>query len=436
MEPGPKRDFSDFNPFSLKESGSSPPKDRVILHCDLNNFYASVECLDKPYLKNRPVAVCGDPERRHGIVLAKNEPAKRFGIQTGEPLCVAKAKCPAILFLPAHPASYKEYSQKLRRLYRRYTDQIESFGIDECFLDVTGSLGLFGTGEQIANELRTAAKATTGLTISAGVSFNKTFSKMGSDYKKPDATTLISRNNYKELLWPLPVENMLFAGRATAEKLRLFGIHTIGELALTPQKVLEKYFGKAGVQLHAKANGFDPEPVQKDDFLRPPESIGNSLTCPFDLVSMDEVRPVLFMLCDSVSTRLRRHSLKCRVLVLSVRTNRFENRTHQKILSEETHLSTVLFYNALSLYEQTKQAGEALRGLGICAKKLTDENSIQLSFLDGSLERAKKENLEQTVDRIRERFGNKILGSALYLTQPELCSDHPLYREDEPFRHS
>ena len=394
MEPGPKRDFSDFNPFSLKESGSSPPKDRVILHCDLNNFYASVECLDKPYLKNRPVAVCGDPERRHGIVLAKNEPAKRFGIQTGEPLCVAKAKCPAILFLPAHPASYKEYSQKLRRLYRRYTDQIESFGIDECFLDVTGSLGLFGTGEQIANELRTAAKATTGLTISAVVSFNKTFSKMGSDYKKPDATTLISRNNYKELLWPLPVENMLFAGRATAEKLRLFGIHTIGELALTPQKVLEKYFGKAGVQLHAKANGFDPEPVQKDDFLRPPESIGNSLTCPFDLVSMDEVRPVLFI------------------------------------------LSTVLFYNALSLYEQTKQAGEALRGLGICAKKLTDENSIQLSFLDGSLERAKKEKLEQTVDRIRERFGNKILGSALYLTQPELCSDHPLYREDEPFRHS
>ena len=222
MEPGPKRDFSDFNPFSLKESGSSPPKDRVILHCDLNNFYASVECLDKPYLKNRPVAVCGDPERRHGIVLAKNEPAKRFGIQTGEPLCVAKAKCPAILFLPAHPASYKEYSQKLRRLYRRYTDQIESFGIDECFLDVTGSLGLFGTGEQIANELRTAAKATTGLTISAGVSFNKTFSKMGSDYKKPDATTLISRNNYKELLWPLPVENMLFAGRATARKAASF----------------------------------------------------------------------------------------------------------------------------------------------------------------------------------------------------------------------
>ena len=228
MEPGPKRDFSDFNPFSLKESGSSPPKDRVILHCDLNNFYASVECLDKPYLKNRPVAVCGDPERRHGIVLAKNEPAKRFGIQTGEPLCVAKAKCPAILFLPAHPASYKEYSQKLRRLYRRYTDQIESFGIDECFLDVTGSLGLFGTGEQIANELRTAAKATTGLTISAGVSFNKTFSKMGSDYKKPDATTLISRNNYKELLWPLPVENMLFAGRATAENMLKRGYKVYG----------------------------------------------------------------------------------------------------------------------------------------------------------------------------------------------------------------
>ena len=399
--------------------------DRVILHCDLNNFYASVESIGRPDLKRRPIAVCGDPERRHGIVLAKNDCAKRFGVKTGEPLGIARAKCPQILFLPAHFDLYLQYSRAMRDLYRRYTDRIEAFGIDECWLDVTGSRLLFGDGEKIANELRQSARTELGLTISAGVSFNKVFAKMGSDYKKPDATTVITRENYRDILWPLPVGDMLFVGASSARKLRLFGVSTVGDLANMPLETLRKYFGRPGLHLHALANGVDPSPVAHDDYRRPPESVGNSVTCPRDLICDDEVRTVLYMLCDSVASRLRGHGMKCRTLSVYLKNSDFEDRSRRKTLDSDTKLTSVLFAAALSLYHEMKIEGEKIRSVGVCAEKLSPETSMQISFFDGSYETARRERLEETVDELRARFGRGIIRGAVALTNTDLTLEDP-----------
>ena len=407
-------------------------KDRVILHCDLNNFFASVETIGRPELKSQPVAVCGDPERRHGIVLAKNERAKKFGVQTGEALVTAKAKCRDLILLPAHHSLYMRYSDAMRDLYRRYTDRIESFGIDECWLDVTESAELFGDGRKIADELRALARSDLGLTISAGVSFNKTFAKMGSDYKKPDATTCVTRENYKELLWPLPVEDMLFVGRSTARRLHLFGTKSIGQLAAMSPGVMERHFGRPGLHLLAQANGFDPSPVASDDYRRPPESVGNSVTCPHDLTDLSEVRTVLFMLCDSVATRLRRHRVKCKSVSLFLRCADLSIRSFRTPLSSATELSTALFDAVLALYVKHSRPGEALRGLGVRAEKLTSQTSYQISLWDDSADRAKKEQLEETLDGLRARFGREIAGSALYLLHPDLTLDHPLGHRMHP----
>ncbi len=379
-----------------------------------------MECIGKPELQRRPVAVCGDPERRHGIILAKNECAKKFGIRTGEAIVVAKAKCPNILLLPAHHKLYVQYSQATRELYRHYTDKIESFGIDECWLDVTESRTAYGDGLRIANELRAATKKELGLSISAGVSYNKTFAKMGSDYKKPDATTHISRENFKELLWPLPVESMMFAGPSTVQKLHLFSVRTIGQLANMPLLTLKKYFGKPGLDLYFRSNGYDPTPIAKDTYSRPPESIGNSVTCPYDLENEDQIKAVFFMLCDSVATRLRKNKLKCGALSILVKNNRFEIKSRRKLLKKETQISSELLNASLELWEILKKRNEPIRSLGVCAEKLLPESSLQISLFDDSCERAKKEKLEETVDALRGRFGKDIIGSALYLAEPVL----------------
>ena len=205
--------------------------DRVILHCDLNCFYASVELLSHPDLRDVPMAVCGDPNSRHGIILAKNEPAKKFGIQTAETIWQAKKKCPDLVLLPPHHDLYREYSRKVNAIYDEYTDLVEPFGIDESWLDVTHTLHLFGgDARALADALRERMKRQLGLTLSVGVSFNKVFAKLGSDYKKPDATTVISRENWKELVWPLQVGDLLYVGGAARKLLKQYGITTIGQL--------------------------------------------------------------------------------------------------------------------------------------------------------------------------------------------------------------
>ena len=281
--------------------------DRVILHCDLNCFYASVELLSRPDLREIPTAVCGDPSSRHGIILAKNEPAKRYGVQTAETIWQAKKKCPGLVLLPPHHGLYHEYSRKVNAIYDQYTDLVEPFGIDESWLDVTHTLHLFGgDAGGLADTLRERMKEELGLTLSVGVSFNKVFAKLGSDYKKPDATTVISRENWQSIVWPLPVGDLLYVGGAARKLLRQYGVETIGQLAACRREMLETLMGKMGAQLYEYANGLDREAVRSRTEADVVKSVGNGTTFPQNLTTREEVRRGIAVLADSVASRLRR----------------------------------------------------------------------------------------------------------------------------------
>ena len=294
--------------------------DRVILHCDLNCFYASVELLSHPDLREIPTAVCGDPSSRHGIILAKNEPAKKYGVQTAETIWQAKKKCPGLVLLPPHHSLYHEYSRKVNQIYDQYTDLVEPFGIDESWLDVTHTLHLFGgDAAALADILRGRIKKELGLTLSVGVSFNKVFAKLGSDYKKPDATTVISRENWRSLVWPLPVGDLLYVGGAARKLLRQYGVETIGQLASCRREMLETLMGKMGIQLHEYANGLDRERVRSRREAEPVKSVGNSTTFPQNLTTTREVRQGIAVLADSVATRLRRLGLYAGGVQVTVR---------------------------------------------------------------------------------------------------------------------
>ena len=280
--------------------------DRVILHCDLNCFYASVELLSHPELRTVPMAVCGDPASRHGIILAKNEPAKKVGVQTAETIWQAKKKCPDLVLLPPHHDLYRQYSRQVNAIYDTYTDLVEPFGIDESWLDITHTLHLLGGDPRaVADQLRERIKRELGLTLSVGVSFNKVFAKLGSDYKKPDATTVISRENWRQLLWPLPAGAMLYVGGAAQKLLHQYGVDTLGQLAACKPEMLETLMGKMGPQLLACANGEDQDPVRSRYEAEPVKSVGNGTTFPQNLTKPDQVRTGIAMLCDSVATRLR-----------------------------------------------------------------------------------------------------------------------------------
>lgn len=278
---------------------------RVILHCDLNSFFASVELLEHPELREKPVAVCGNPSTRHGIILAKNEAAKHFQVKTAETIWQARKKCPDLILLPSHHHKYRHYSKLVNGIYQRYTDLVEPFGIDESWLDVTGTLHLFGkNGRELADELREVIRTELGLTISVGVSYNKVFAKLGSDYKKPDATTVIAPSNWQSIVWPLPVSDLLFVGRASQRILHRYGIETIGQLAHADRAMLEEVMGKQGAQLHDYAWGRGDNPVRPAGNRPPPKSIGNGMTFRHNLTNWDEIRSGLDLLCDSVAVRL------------------------------------------------------------------------------------------------------------------------------------
>lgn len=328
--------------------------DRVIFHCDLNAFYASVELLSYPELREKPVAVCGDPAARHGIILAKNEAAKAQGVKTAETIWQARRKCPALLLLPAHHDKYRYYSRLAGEIYRRYTDLVEPFGIDESWLDVTGTLGLFGGDPAaLADRLREEMKRELGLTISVGVSFNKVFAKLGSDYKKPDATTVISREQVPQILWPLPVTDLLFVGRASARMLAEHHIHTIGDLARARREDLKKWLGKHGEQLHDAANGWDHSPVRPAGETPPPKSVGNGLTFRRNLTGAEEIQAGAQLLAERVALRLRRHQLKCTTVQVSLRSPEFKTIQRQKGTPAPTNVSRVIFQCVVELLEGT-----------------------------------------------------------------------------------
>lgn len=381
--------------------------DRTILHCDCNSYYASVESIGRPDLKAVPMAVCGDPESRHGIILAKNEPAKKYGVVTAETVWQAKRKCPGLLLLPAHHARYEEVSAQINALYLEYTDLVEPFSIDESWLDVTGSQHLFGDGCAIADTLRRRVREEIGVTISVGVSFTKTFAKLGSDYKKPDATTVVDRENYRRILWPLPVRDMIFVGRAAAEKLERFDIRTIGDLASAGEDRLRELLGKAGESLWKSACGLEDSPVRAYDDRDAPKSIGNGMTFAQDLVGLEEIRYGLLPLCDEVGTRLRRHGLYGATVTVQIRDPQFRTISRQRRLDTATDSTQTIFRAAVALVAENWQPVTApIRLLTVTVSGLTDSPAAQTSLFEAQAGGSRRSaELDRAVDALREKFG-------------------------------
>ncbi|MCI9352853.1 MAG: DNA polymerase IV [Lawsonibacter sp.] len=384
--------------------------DRVIFHCDLNSFYASVELLSHPELRHLPVAVCGDPASRHGIILAKNEPAKAFQVKTAETIWQAKKKCPGLVLLPAHHGLYRDFSRKVNSLYHEYTDLVEPFGIDESWLDVTGTLHLFGgDGPALADHLRDEVRSRFGLTISVGVSFNKVFAKLGSDYKKPDATTVITQENFRGMVWPLPVTDLLYVGRAAAQTFEKFGIRTIGDLASFDREQLFSLLGKSGAQLHDFASGEDRSPVAPAGQYTPPKSIGNGYTFPKNLQGREEIRAGIAQLADQTATRLRMHSMKCQGISLSIRDPNFRDISRQMRLDPPTDLARELVQAAMELADACWNMSYPIRALTVTAIYLipAEEAGAQMDLFSAGQEvkRRRLERLEGTIDAIRAKYG-------------------------------
>ena len=398
--------------------------DRVILHCDLNCFYASVELLSHPELRRLPMAVCGDPASRHGIILAKNEPAKRLGVQTAETIWQAKKKCPDLVLLPPHHDRYRAYSRQVNALYDTYTDLVEPFGIDESWLDVTHTLHLFGgDGAALADALRRRVREELGLTLSVGVSFNKVFAKLGSDYKKPDATTVISRENWREIVWPLPVGDLLYVGGAARKLLGGYGVSTIGQLAACPPEMLESLLGKMGLQLHEYANGLDRSPVRSRYDAEPMKSVGNGTTFPQNLTTRAQVQGGVAVLADSVATRLRRHGLYAGGLQVTIRDPQFHDRSRQCQFPGPTHLIRDLTETAMALVDQLWRPPAPIRALTVTALHLTPEGETyeQTDLFGAAPRKEKLERLEGAMNQIRKKYGGGaiVFGAA----QPEKEED-------------
>ncbi len=386
--------------------------DRVILHCDLNSFYASVELLEHPDLRSLPVAVCGDPESRHGIILAKNEPAKKFGVKTAETIWQARRKCPNLVLLSAHHQKYRRYSRLVNAIYDRYTDLVEPFSIDESWLDVTGTLHLFGgDGRALADEIRRAVREELNLTVSVGVSFNKVFAKMGSDYQKPDATTVISRDNYRDLIWPLPVTELLFVGRAAARTLSSYGIETIGDLAAFDKEALMHMLGRQGAVLHDYATGAEHAPVVPARDMPGPKSVGNGLTFRRNLLGWSDIQAGVSMLSDSVAARLRSHGLKCATVQVTIRSPDFKDICRQKPLDVPSCLTVEISGAVMELIRSCWDPRAPIRALTITGQNLIPEQEAaeQLNLFSAGIpaKRERRERLERTVDGIRGKYGKE-----------------------------
>ena len=400
--------------------------ERTILHVDMNGCYASIECFHNPSIRALPVAVGGNVEARHGIILAKNENAKKYGIKTGEALWQAREKCPGLVIVQPHYDLYLRYSRLARRIYGDYSDQVEPFGLDEAWVDVTESRHLRGSGMEIGEEIRQRVKDELGVTVSVGVSFNKVFAKLGSDYKKPDAVTEFTRQNFKERVWPLAAEELLYVGPATKKKLYDRGIITIGQIANTDPALLHSWFGKMGYVLYAFANGEDTSPVMRvtDDAII--KSIGNSTTTPRDLVNEQDASIVYYMLAESVAERLREAGFLARTVQISLRDNGLFWFERQMKLPHATCLAGELHDTAMKLLRTNYNWSKPLRSIGVRATDLVAATSpTQLTLFEDEARRERMEQLERTVDDVRRRFGHYAICRAVCTTDKTLNNINP-----------
>ncbi len=388
--------------------------ERTILHCDLNGFFASVECLYNPSLALVPMAVAGNPADRHGIILAKNELAKKFGVQTAETIWSAKKKCPDLVLVPPRHGVYGKFSKLANQIYYDYTDMVEPFGIDESWLDVTGSLRLFGDGHTIADSIRRRMREELGLTVSVGVSFNKIFAKLGSDYKKPDATTVIPRDSFKEIINPLPVGDLLYVGRSANATLSRFYIKTIGDLANSPKSFIVSKLGKMGGVIWDYANGLDDSPVNPNSD-HTVKSVGNGMTFRRDLVGLSDVTKGVLSLSEEVAYRMRKGGVKCFTVSACIKDTNLVSISRQKTLNSPTFLARDISNAAIDIISSSWNLRMPIRAITITASNLVSETAAvdQLSFINATrYDRAKQERIETTVDRIRDRYGKKAISIA------------------------
>ncbi len=408
---------------------------RTILHSDLNNFYASVEVLRHPELRDKPLVVCGSKEDRHGIVLAKNMLAKAAGIRTGDVLWEARRKIPDLVEVPVDFTAYLRVSKEVRKIYERYTDRVEAFGIDECWLDVSETAKMFGGGVNIAEEIRRAVKSEIGITASVGVSWNKIFAKLGSDLKKPDAVTEITPQNYKEVVWRLPVEDLLYVGKATKKKLNKYGIFTIGDLAQTDEKLLCGWLGKWGEYLYIFANGRDESPVIKRGEEQNIKSIGNSLTNYRDLSEDDDVKMLILLLSDSIAARLRENmSEKARTVQLIVTDSELRHYVKQGKTEYPTHSGAEIAAVAFKLFKQLFPAKYQVRALSVSVRDFAEDKE-QLSVFRDLKGEQKTDKLDRSLDAIRRKYGNKIIQRATILKderlrQVDIKGEHVIHPEN------
>lgn len=386
---------------------------RIIFHIDQNCYFASVEMISRPELRSVPMAVAGDAKVRHGIILAKNEPAKKYGIKTAEAIWQAKAKCPELVLVDAHHKKYEFYSKKLREMYSEYTDKVEPFGLDECWLDMTGVVSDYDEAEETALEIRNRVREEFKLTCSVGISFNKVFAKLGSDYKKPDATTVFRDDNWQEIIWPMPVSDLLFVGRHTTDKLSKINIKTIGDLARTDGEYINRYLGKAGVQLWEYANGLDDAPVAESGFKRIPKSVGNSTTTAEDMTSDRQIERTLHMLSESVAERLRKHALKGTVVQITVRDRDLGIYEKQKIIYKPTDDAREIYAAAKELFRESYDWNKGVRSIGVrCTKLVESDSGEQLSLFTEVKARERDDRLNKAIDDINSRYGSGVIKSA------------------------
>ena len=403
--------------------------DRLILHCDLNNFYASVECVLNPALKDIPLAVSGNPEKRHGVILAKNELAKKAGVKTGDVIWEAMRKEPRLKCVPPHFSHYMEYSSRVFDIYTRFTDRVEPFGPDECWLDCTGSQKLCGDGVHIADTIRKTVKDQTGLTVSVGVSFNKVFAKIGSDMKKPDATTGISRADFRKKIWPLPASDMLMVGKKTAAALKRLNILTIGDLAAADSAVLKAHFGINGEKLKNNALGLDSEPVREYTRKREAESIGHGMTATRDLSNYDETDVMIAYLAEKIARRMRKAGVRGYGVHVDLRGSDLKHVSKQKLCPVPLSSGHDVQAAACSLVREIWKCDYTLRTVSVSVFDLVKETSgSQISLFDEETRR-KNENLERAIDKIRDKYG------ASAITRPGLCGTDFIYEknDDEDF---
>lgn len=397
---------------------------RTILHSDLNCFYASVEMMLNPDLRGKAVAVCGATEDRHGIVLAKSELAKKAGVKTGMVNWEAQRLCPNLIMVPPQYDQYLKYSKLTRAIYQRFTDRVEPYGMDECWLDITGCDYVCGDGMEAAETIRRTVREELGLTVSIGVSFNKIFAKLGSDMKKPDAVTEITEENFREKVWPLPASDLLYVGRATNAKLANYGIHTIGDIAGTEPQFLRRLLGINGLELWKYAAGRDDSRVMHKDFVSPVKSVGHGITCYADLETSEEVWKVMLELSQDIGHKLRVHELAATGVQISIRGNDLFGKQYQAKLSQSTQSPMVLARKARELFEMNYRWSTPVRAVCVRAINLVPQGQPeQLDLFTDAAYLEKMNKLDLAIEEIRRRFGKRAVYSACLMGDLKMPGD-------------